>query len=189
MDARAAAVAATREAILDAAVDAFWDRPSTEVVLDEVAEAAGVSTRTVLRHFGSRDGLFDAAIRRETARVRAQRDTVPVGDVTGAVEVLVAHYEQMGDRVLRLLAEEHHVPGLQTVADRGRAVHRDWCRRVFADTLARLSGVDHDRRLAQLVAVCDVQTWRLLRRQAGLSRRQTERALDELLRPLVEMAS
>jgi hypothetical protein len=34
---------------------------------------------------------------------------------------------------------------------------------------------------AQLVAVCDVYTWRLLRRQSGLSRRQTELALTELL--------
>ena len=40
------------------------------------------------------------------------------------------------------------------------------------------------RRLAQLVAVCDVYTWKLLRRDAGLSRRQTELALVELLEPL-----
>jgi len=36
------------------------------------------------------------------------------------------------------------------------------------------------------VAVCDVYTWKLLRRDAGLSRRQTERALVELLEPLTE---
>ncbi|MEA2331317.1 MAG: hypothetical protein QOH58_1455, partial [Thermoleophilaceae bacterium] len=47
-------------------------------------------------------------------------------------------------------------------------------------------GVERDRRLAQLVAVCDVYTWKLLRRGAGLSRRQTELALAELLEPLLE---
>jgi hypothetical protein len=39
--------------------------------------------------------------------------------------------------------------------------------------------------LAQLVTVCDVYTWKLLRRQAGLSREQTALAIRELLRPLV----
>jgi hypothetical protein len=34
--------------------------------------------------------------------------------------------------------------------------------------------------------VCDVYTWKLLRRDAGLSRRQTELALLELLGPLLE---
>ena len=46
--------------------------------------------------------------------------------------------------------------------------------------------VEHQRRLAQLVAVCDVYTWKLLRRDAGLSRDQTELAIVELLNPLLE---
>jgi len=86
--------------------------------------------------------------------------------------------------VLRLLAEEHRVPGLDVVVDAGRAYHRGWCERVFGSALAGRAGVNRDRRLAQLVAVCDVYTWKLLRRDAGLSRRQTERALVELLEPL-----
>jgi hypothetical protein len=39
--------------------------------------------------------------------------------------------------------------------------------------------------LAQLVAVCDVYTWKLLRRQSGLSRRQTEQAVVELVNSLL----
>jgi hypothetical protein len=37
-----------------------------------------------------------------------------------------------------------------------------------------------------MVVVCDVYTWMLLRRQSGLSRKQTELALRELLKPLTE---
>ena len=40
-------------------------------------------------------------------------------------------------------------------------------------------------RLAQLVAICDVYTWKLLRRDAGLDRPTTERAILEMLRPLL----
>jgi hypothetical protein len=46
--------------------------------------------------------------------------------------------------------------------------------------------LERERRLAQFVAICDVYTWKLLRRDAGLSRRQTELAVTELLNPLLE---
>lgn len=187
MRARAEAVAATRTRILDAAATAFWDAPTMHVPLDEVAARAEVSVQTILRHFGSRDDLLAAAAEHEAARVGAQRNTAVPGDVAGIVRVLVDHYEEMGDRVLRLLAEERRTPSLTRMADIGRAAHRGWCRRVFADALAPLRGVARQRRLAQLVAVCDVQTWALLARDAGLSRRQTELALRELLTPLLEV--
>jgi hypothetical protein len=100
--------------------------------------------------------------------------------------VLADHYEELGDRVLKMLAEEDRVPGLRQIADRGRSLHRQWCARVFAPTLAGRAGVERRRRLAQLVAICDVYTWKLLRRDAGLSRRQTELALVELLESMME---
>jgi hypothetical protein len=96
--------------------------------------------------------------------------------------VLLDHYELMGDRVMRLLAEEERSPELREIVEGGRALHREWCARVFAPALMDAP----PRRLAQLVAVCDVYTWKLLRRDAGLSRRQTELALRELLEPLLE---
>jgi hypothetical protein len=92
----------------------------------------------------------------------------------------------MGDRVLRLLAEEHRADELRVIADGGRAIHSEWCERVFAPALDRLEGAARQRRLAQLVAVCDVCTWKLLRRDSGLGRRETELALVELLEPLLE---
>ena len=186
MVARAESAAATGERILDAAVEVFWELPGEQISLDEVARRAGVTVQTVIRRFGGRDALMASAAEREAERVGRQRDEAPVGDPVRAVRVLVDHYEAMGDRVLRLLAEEERVPRLREIADRGRLVHREWCARVFAPALAGRAGVERRRRLAQLVAICDVYTWKLLRRDAGLSRRQTELALVELLGPLLE---
>jgi AcrR family transcriptional regulator len=186
MVARAESAAATGERILDAAVEAFRELPSEQISLDEVARRAGVAVQTVIRRFGGREGLFSAAAAREAERVQSQRDRAPVGDAAGAVRVLVDHYESVGDRVLKLLAEEDRVPGLREVADAGRAYHREWCARVFAPALWGRVGVERRRRLAQLVAICDVYSWKLLRHDAGLSRRQTELALVELLEPLLE---
>jgi AcrR family transcriptional regulator len=186
MVARAESAAATGERILDAAVEVFWELPGEQISLDEVARRAGVTVQTVIRRFGGRDGLLASAAEREAERVGRQRGEAPVGDPARAVGVLVDHYEAMGDRVLRLLAEEERVPRLREIADRGRLVHREWCARVVAPVLAGRAGVERRRRLAQLVAICDVYTWKLLRRDAGLSRRQTELALVELLGPLLE---
>ena len=97
---------------------------------------------------------------------------------------LVDHYEELGLPVLRLLGQEDRSPALQALADRGRAVHAEWCDWVFAPALAGLHSVERARRLAQLIAVTDVLTWKLLRHDRQLSRRQTQLALIELLRPL-----
>lgn len=183
---RASSAAATAEQIIDAAVETFWERPSDRISLDDVARRAGVSVQTVIRRFGGRDGLVAAAIERESERVRVERDPTAVRDVAGAIDQLITHYEAMGDAVLRMLAEEVRAPALRQVAESGRRFHREWCESVFAATLASLTGVSRHRRLAQLVAVCDVHTWRLLRRDASLSRRETELALRELIEPLLE---
>jgi AcrR family transcriptional regulator len=184
MTARAEAATATGERILDAAIAVFWQAPVDEIPLEEVARRAGVSVQTVIRRFGGKHGLLAAAAERETERVTDQRARAPVGDVRGAVRNLLDHYEELGLPVLRLLAQEDRSPALRALADRGRAVHAEWCARVFAPALAGLRGADRARRLAQLIAVTDVRTWKLLRHDRRLSRRQTERALIELLQPL-----
>jgi AcrR family transcriptional regulator len=185
MLARADSAAATAERILDAAVELFWDRPSASISLDEVARRAGVSTQTVIRRFADKDGLLAAAMEREGNRISGQRNRAVPGDVTRAVSVLIDHYEELGDRVVKMLAEEQRVPALTPIVDRGRELHRAWCARMFAQALERRRAGARERLLAQLVAVCDVYTWKLLRRDSGLSRRQTELAICELLNGLL----
>ncbi len=185
MKARADAAAATGQRILDAAVEVFWERPTVEISLEEVGRRAGVSVQTIIRRFGGKAGLLAAGGAREGSRIQAQRNQAAPGDVAGAVSALVEHYEDFGDRVVRMLAEEEKVPALTPIIDNGRKVHRNWCARMFADALHRRSGIDRERLLAQLIAVCDVYTWKLLRRDAGLSRRQTELAIGELLNGLI----
>jgi hypothetical protein len=55
---------------------------------------------------------------------------------------------------------------------------------VFAPFLDGLEGAGRRRRLAQIVAVCDVYVWKLLRLDAGLSPQAYREALLELLEPL-----
>jgi len=188
MTVRADTAAATAERILDATVEVFFESHDAQVSLEEVASRAGVTVRTVIRRFGGKERLFIAAIDRETERVSAERNRAVVGDVAGAVGVLLESYEATGDRMLGVLATAQHLPALAMIIDRGRTLHLRWCERVFASALAGRVGVQRERRLAQLMAICDVYTWKLLRRDAGLSRRQTELAIVEMLTPLTRVS-
>jgi AcrR family transcriptional regulator len=186
MGARAEAARLTGERIIDALVSLYLEQPLERIRLTDVAERAGVTVQTVIRRFESKTGLVEAAARRVSEHVSAQRAAVTPGDVAGAVATLLDHYEQFGGLSLKLLAEERSVPEISPIAEAGREYHRAWCATVFAPTLESLTGAVRRRRLAQLVAVCDVYTWKLLRRDAGLSRAQTELALIEMLTPLTE---
>lgn len=186
MTARAEATAETATRILDAVEALFFEEPGRDSTLDDIAARAGVSVQTVIRRFGGRDAVFAAAAERGAARITAHRDTAPAGDLDGALTVLLDHYEEVGDGTVRMLADEARNPKLGDLVDRGRNQHAAWCERVFAGSLAGLRAPDRARRLAQLVAVCDVSTWKVLRRDRALSRADTQRAMRELLEPLVK---
>ncbi len=181
MSARADAARQTGERILTAAFDRFEVAVFDEVTLDQIAADAGVTVQTVIRRFGSKEGIIRALTHVMQAQVAAQRSDAPVGDVAGAVTNLLAHYEAVGDLMMHLLRQENRVPAFAEVTARGRTVHAEWCARVFAPWLDARSGVGRRRLSAQLVAICDVYTWHLLRRQQGLTQRQTTLALLELL--------
>src|SRR5262245_13337006 len=92
MTARAEATAATAPRILAAAVGRAEERTPLDLPLADVATRAGVSVQTVLRHFGSRDALMDAALSFAVTQVESER-AAPAGDVATAVRVIVDHYE------------------------------------------------------------------------------------------------
>lgn len=61
---RAETAAATRDAIVNAAMALYLETGSARVPLKAVAERADVSRGTILHHFGDADGLLDAVIER-----------------------------------------------------------------------------------------------------------------------------
>jgi AcrR family transcriptional regulator len=175
----------TRERIVMAAFELEASHLIDQITLDMVAERAQVTVQTILRHFGSKEGLVLAVGRLANDSAIAHRDEVALGNIPGAVNTLAVHYEAVGDRVFRLLAQEERYPQLQVLLQEGRVKHREWVERVFGPHLSQRFGDDQVRLLAQLVALCDVYTWKLLRRDGGLSQEQYRVALSELLTALV----
>ena len=178
MRARAEGVAETRRRILDAMWALAGELLLPQISLETVASRAGVSVQTVLRQFGNRAGLLEATQEHASAVIAAER-RVPEGDRSQALRVLLDHYELRGDAVLLLLSQEHTDPSVRRLTDQGREMHRDWVRTVFADDLA---AVPDEREEAEdlLVVATDVFTWKLLRRDRGLSRTRTEAHMTRL---------
>lgn len=182
--ARAAAAAATRQRIVESAHELLAERWYDEVTLREIAAAAGVALQTVINHFGTKDGVLEAVVERFEAQVRARRFGVEPDDVEAAVAALVDDYEETGDTNLRALALEERVPALAGALARARAVHREWVERTFPALIGDRTGAERERRVAQLCTALDVLTWKVLRRDHGLSRRQTQTAMTEILHGL-----
>jgi AcrR family transcriptional regulator len=178
MAARAEAADRTRRAILDAAAQLASERFLDEISLDDVAARAGVAVRTVIRRFGSRANLVQAAIDAANAQVSSRRDATPPHDVADAVDALFDDYERWGDPLLMVLAQEQRHPELRPLLDDGRKMHRRWVERVFSPR--------DELHAAQLVAVTDVYVWKLLRRDMKLSLPRAERAIRGMIERLTE---
>jgi AcrR family transcriptional regulator len=185
MTARDRARAATREAILDAAVELFTPAWFDEVTLADVASRAGVSQQTVVNHFGSKIDLYLTGISERVApRLAEARAGVEPGDVEAVVAAVVGDYEESGDGNIRIVALAGRLPELGEVVRRGRAWHRSWVEEMFAPQLERRRGAARDRVLRLLVTVLDVSTWKTLRRDEELTAEETATHL----RALVEAA-
>jgi AcrR family transcriptional regulator len=180
MVARAKAAEATWGKILESARGLFAELPYDQVSLDAVAVRAGVTVQTVLRRFGSKEALLAAVAEWRSARIRAERDATEVGDLAGAIANLVEDYERWGNEVLYFLAQEDRISAIREVTQRGRAYHHAWVRRIFAPQLRRLAPEEQERRIVQLIAVTDLYTWKILRRDLDLGRDEVEEALRDL---------
>jgi len=177
----------TKTSLLDAATRVFFEEDWLGTSLERIAAEAGVSKQTLLRHFGSREGLAKAAFERERTVVVSQRAAAPVGDVGGAVDTLLDHYEAFGDRALKLEALPPDAAGAEFVGE-GRELHYRWVETVFGPFLGPPSPTRR-RRLAALIAICDVHTWRLLARHLGLGRTEVRATLMLAINGILEEAA
>ena len=181
MRARAESAQATHRRILDAARALFLDRWYDQVTLEQVAEDAGVSKQTVLRRFGSKEGLFAAVVDELGSENDAVRGKVPTGDLEKVASAVTATHERTGLVATRMEAMEARFPSLASILEQGRVHRRGWIERTLPNLLPSRSSHDYKRRMAVIMDITGAQTWKVLRHDLKLSRKDTERAVHELL--------
>src|SRR5918999_2849047 len=176
MELRAAAAEATHERILTAAYELFLEHWYDDVTLARIAQRAGVSGQTVINHFGGKEGLFAAVHEHFGGQVVSRRYSASPGDVDSVIGALMDDYEITGDAVIRLLALEEKMPSVAPMLAAGRKGHREWVEAMFGAP----------DMVPELVVATDVYTWKLLRRDQGLSRKRTAAAMRRLIQGILE---
>ena len=180
MTSRADAVASTKERIATAALELLMERRFDDVTLTDIAAAAGVSHQTVLNHFESKEGVAFAAADLVVASTSEARSGVAPGDTVGAMRRLVADYEQIGDANARWAMDVEHLGSLAPLIEQARHSHRAWLEAAFEPYLPA-DGKARRRVVNALHAATDVYTWKLLRRDLGVTRAETERTMVRLV--------
>ena len=174
--ARAEAEEHTRTTLIAAANEAFLSEPWERASLDSIAKRAGVTKQTLLRHFGSKDGLLEQMLRVAIAQVEEQRLSAPTDDIPGAVDNLLDHYEERGGRAMRSTNLDVGGP-LAELAQIARQFHYDWIDHAFGRWLTSAPSTERARLRAALIAVCDVQSWWILTHDLGLARAEVRATL------------
>jgi AcrR family transcriptional regulator len=167
--ARANAAEQLRQRIAGAFRKLLLKRWIDEITLDEVAFLAGTTRQTVIRVFGGKDGLLEAVL--DLLRAEAVPRTSMAANVSGraALEALIAHYEVVGDMVVRFLAQEERHSALRPLLMQGRDEHRAWVAQRFGSATSCLSELERERQITRLIVATDIYTWKLLRRDFGKS--------------------
>jgi AcrR family transcriptional regulator len=182
--ARADAAAETERRILNAVGALIRERWYDEMTLQDIAAHAGVTARTVQRRFGSKDGVVQEFFVRAGRENAALRDSVATGDIDAAIAMIVEFYDSDGNAILRCLSLEERFTAVTVVVEAGRRMHRAWVERVFAPMLPEAADARRTA-VALIVVATDVYTWKLLRRDAGLSQAAVKNAMRELVSAII----
>jgi len=183
MGARSQGVEERRERILEAAMMLFMEGSIAAVTLEAVAERAGVSLKTVVRQFKSKDALLLECAKHGPA-IEEKKRTVSAGDVEGVVRVLSRRYEGMLDFVPRMFALEDRVPEVALARRGAIGSHLGWLAEAFSPWL-KARAPSRPRRLHALFGATELHVWWMWRRRIGLDRRAARAALRETLGALV----
>jgi AcrR family transcriptional regulator len=152
------------------------------MTVDMIAAGANTTARTVLRLFGSKEELLAQALHSlgQFGLARIAPD-----DVEALVNVTYDFYEKIGDTVIRWLADEPRIAALHEHLNIGRRHLRVWVAEGFASELGQLQGSARRELHDALIVAFDVYTWKLLRRDFGLSRRATQATTLRIIRGLI----
>jgi AcrR family transcriptional regulator len=178
MRARADTAEATRQRILESTRALLVTHSFEEMTIEAIAEGAGTTSRTVLRIFGNKEELFAQAL--NSLGELGQAPITP-GNVDALIRGTYDFYEKVGDTVIRWLADEPRIPAMHERLEVGRQHLRAWVAKAFESALGRLRGGERRELHDALIVAFDVYTWKLLRRDFGLSRPAAEARIKRLV--------
>jgi len=174
----------TRARILDAAIQRVAEEGVAELTIPLVAERAGVSLRTVYRHFPTKDDLIE--------KIGDSRDAqLGITHQPGSIEALLADMPAL----FELFHEHDDLVRTADVSRAGREVH-DRARkrraanleRIFEEVTRELSPTEARRLLAAVQALWSTRAWLTMHDSWGLDGREAGEAAQWAIGVLIDEA-
>jgi len=187
MGARAQKAAETRQRVFDAAIALFGAHAYEQVSLQDIASRAGVGLQTVVRIGASKDELFVTAARQIQLDVALRLAAVPNRGLVSTLEFLVDLYEEWGDPLIRMMAQEDRIPAVHELFQGGRRAQVLWIDARYGAQLDHLDAEERERRVVSLLVVTGARSWYVFRRVHGLSKTQIVLAMREMVEALVRV--
>jgi AcrR family transcriptional regulator len=188
MSERAEQVARNDRRIKDAMAELWLEVPLSELTLDKISQRSGVTVRTILRKFGSKEGLLKSCIEDEGERFTSKRMQVTPGDLPGILDALLEEYEHMGEALIRTLTVEYEFSTTKGLLKKARQIHREWCQKVFGPYLPSRSSEEYETVLSAFISSTEFYLWKLLRKDLGKSKKQCRQIFLFTLESLVNNA-
>jgi AcrR family transcriptional regulator len=182
---RAEAAQANTERILAAAIELYIERPFEQITLADVADRAGVGLQTLIRRVRTKDGLIQAVNEWMDGRIGDSRGAPDSSDPATVAAALQRQYETWGPLIARTLRQHDVTPRIAAGAEAGRRFHAEWVETAFADALAPREPAERALLRGQLIGVCGLELWLVLRNDAGLSADQARDAVAGLITTLL----
>lgn len=187
--------AETRRLILTALARVIAEDETSDFTVDDVAERAGVATRTVYRHFPNRQALLDGLtdeLDEAFADLRADEQVPGLADEVASADELLATIPAIMRRFDDL---EPFSTAMVLTANRGmlrsrRHDHRtEVFRGIFATELQSLEPEERDATFAVIRHLLSSHTWFALRKEFGLDGEAAGRAVARAISAILADAS
>jgi AcrR family transcriptional regulator len=177
--------AETRTVILEALGTELAAGGVEDFSVARLARRAGVSERTVYRHFPTRETLLDGLSEWYNERVGDFPDGVSAAAIPWTIAQVFADFDEHESLARAVLAS----PGGRELRRHARAAR---LARIDAALAPALDGVDPDRAAAAralVFALCSARTWEAMRDEGGLDGAAAGRAVARAIQMILDDAN
>lgn len=164
----------------------LWNQYSIkEITLEMVSGEAGVTTRTIMRKFGSKEGLLAESLTVLAAEIESSRKETKASDIDAVLQALLSNYETMGEAAIRTISLEPELEIARQIGQKGRELHRNWCIQMFSSYLPDPNTPEFEIQLNSFIAATEIYLWKLMRKDLKLSKEQTFEIFKNMINGLI----